>query len=179
MRIRSAAPAKSADRDAADEVADRDADRAALLAERVLALDAAARLRQRALDRVADGDLVPACAPLDRVEHRHRRLGRIDERHRSVTSPAGELVGEPLFVDVHLRAHDRLVEVDLVRVEERAVDAGELRLAADGDAAAAAHARAVDHDRIERDERVQPVRSRRLRDRAHHRHRADRDSSRV
>src|SRR5579864_3209319 len=41
------------------------------------------------------------------------------------------------------------VEVDLVGVELRAVDAGEYGLAAYGDAAAAAHSGAVDHDRIE------------------------------
>ena len=41
----------------------------------------------------------------------------------------------------------QVVEVDLVAVEVGAVDAGELDLVADLDAAAAAHAGAVDHDR--------------------------------
>ncbi len=47
----------------------------------------------------------------------------------------------------HARHH--VVEVHLVAVELRAVDADELRLAPDGDATAAAHARAVDHDRVQ------------------------------
>ena len=47
-----------------------------------------------------------------------------------------------------------LVEIDQMAVEVRAVHAGELRLAADGQAAAAAHARAVDHDRVHADTTV-------------------------
>ena len=45
-------------------------------------------------------------------------------------------------------AAHRLVKIDLVAVKVRAVYAGKLRFAANGQAAAAAHARAVYHDRI-------------------------------
>ncbi len=46
---------------------------------------------------------------------------------------------------IRVHALDHLVPVHLVPVELRAVDTGELGFAADGHAAAAAHARAVDH----------------------------------
>src|SRR5574341_1355135 len=46
------------------------------------------------------------------------------------------------------KARHEIFEVDLVAVEVRPVDARELDLAADLDAAAAAHAGAVDHDRV-------------------------------
>jgi hypothetical protein len=66
-----------------------------------------------------------------------------------------------------------LAEVDLVAVEFGAVDAGVFGLAVDRDAAAAAHPRAVDHDRVERDRRLDRERARQLRAGPHHRHRAD------
>ena len=72
-----------------------------------------------------------------------------------------------LFVAAH-----RHVEVDLVGTT---VDARELRLAPDIDAAPAAHAGAVDHQRVHRDQRLYLGAARRLRDSAHHRHRADGD----
>jgi hypothetical protein len=66
----------------------------------------------------------------------------------------------------------QLGEVDQVAVELGAVDAGELGLVADRHAAAAAHAGAVDHDRVERDDGLDAVRAGHLGDGAHHRHRA-------
>ena len=50
-----------------------------------------------------------------------------------------------------------LVEVDQVAVELGAVDTGELGLPADRHAAAAAHAGAVDHERVQRDDRLDAV----------------------
>ncbi len=46
------------------------------------------------------------------------------------------------------------VEIHAVRVEFRSVHAGEFALAVDQHAAAAAHAGAVDHDRVQADERA-------------------------
>ncbi len=74
-----------------------------------------------------------------------------------------------------LLPRDELGEVDRMRVEVRTVDTRELHLAADADAARAAHAGAVDHDRVERDERLHVMGPRRLGARTHHRHRPDRD----
>ena len=54
--------------------------------------------------------------------------------------------------------HEQLLPVDRVAVEIRPVDAGELGLAADGAAAGAAHARAVDHDRVQADHGLDAVR---------------------
>ena len=48
---------------------------------------------------------------------------------------------------------EQLVEVDPVGVEVGSVDACEAGLAVDGDPARAAHAGAVDHDRVERHHR--------------------------
>ena len=58
-------------------------------------------------------------------------------------------------------------------VKVRAVDARKLDLAADRHAAAAAHARAVDHDRVQRDDGLHAERLRGLGDELHHRDRAD------
>ena len=75
------------------------------------------------------------------------------------------------------RAHARkhLVPVDFVSVEFRAVDADELRLAADRHAATAAHAGAVDHDRVERHRRLDAVGLRGEGAELHHDGRADSD----
>ena len=54
------------------------------------------------------------------------------------------------LVRVRSEAHDHFVEVDLVGVEFRAVDANELHGAVDRDSASAAHSGAVDHDSVER-----------------------------
>ena len=74
-----------------------------------------------------------------------------------------------------LLAQRQLVEVDQVAVEIGAVHAGELHLAADGDAARSAHARAVDHDRIEADDGRDAERAAGLAARLHHRDGADGD----
>ena len=66
------------------------------------------------------------------------------------------------------------VEIDLVGVELGAVDAGELGSLGGEHAAAAAHAGAVDHHRVEADHRLDPVRPGRLGDRLHHPGRPDR-----
>ena len=60
--------------------------------------------------------------------------------------------GAALSMRVGAEAVREFGEVDLVAVEFGAVDAGEFRLAADGDAAAAAHAGAVHHDGVEGDD---------------------------
>ena len=88
-----------------------------------------------------------------------------------------ELGHDPAAVLVELvvggLAPGELVEVDQVAVELGAVDAGELGLAADGDAAAAAHAGAVDHDRVQRDDGLDAVLAREVGDGLHHGYGAD------
>src|SRR5450830_165553 len=85
--------------------------------------------------------------------------------------PAGE--GGLLELAVGSEAVGHLAEVHLVAVEFGAVDAGVFRLAVDRDAAAAAHARAVDHDRVERDGRLDGVWPSQLGAGPHHRYRTD------
>ena len=58
-------------------------------------------------------------------------------------------------------------------VEIRTVHTGELRLAAHGQAAAAAHARSVDHDRVHADSRFNTVFLRELANEFHHNQRAN------
>ncbi len=70
-----------ADRDGADEVADRDVDRAALLADGVLAVQAAAGLGDGAGFGVAFGDFVPAVAALAGVGAGHLGFVRVHDRH--------------------------------------------------------------------------------------------------
>ena len=86
---------------------------------------------------------------------------------------AGFFVFVTLPVEVHLAALETLVPVDLVTIKVRAVDAGELGLAADGEAAAAAHAGAVDHDRAHGNGGGDAVRLGGLGDELHHHGRAD------
>ena len=64
------------------------------------------------------------------------------------------------------------VEIDLVAVEFGALDAGEFRFAAHLHPATAAHAGAIDHHRVERDDGVHAERAREISDGPHHRHRA-------
>src|SRR6185369_15677643 len=64
-------------------------------------------------------------------------------------------------------------KVDLVAVEFGAVDAGETGLAAYYDPAAAAHAGAVDHDRVEADQGLDAVGAGKFRHCPHHRYRTD------
>ena len=74
-----------------------------------------------------------------------------------------------------LLAQHQFLEVDLVAVEIGSVDAGELDLAADRDAARAAHPGAVDHDRVQRHHGLHPGGARGLDTGVHHRQRPDRD----
>src|SRR5574341_217738 len=73
------------------------------------------------------------------------------------------------------KARHEIFEVDLVAVEVRPVDARELDLAADLDAAAAAHAGAVDHDRVHAHHGLDAARPRRLGAGFHHHRRTDGD----
>ena len=67
------------------------------------------------------------------------------------------------------KAFHSLVEINLMTVEFGTVDAGETHLAAHGDAAGAAHTRAVDHHRVERHDGGQRVLLGEQRDELHHR----------
>ena len=69
------------------------------------------------------------------------------------------------------------VEINLVGIELRSIDADELSLSADDRAAAAAHARTIDHDRVERDNRLDAEGTRRLGAELHHDRRPDRDDA--
>ena len=80
--------------------------------------------------------------------------------------------GAPLFPVVHLLAQDKLRKVDLVAVEFGPVDADELRLAADGGAAAPAHAGTVHHDGVEAHHGLEVVGTRHFGHRLHHDDRA-------
>ena len=72
---------EAAERDRAHEVADRDVDRATLLAHGVLTLETTAGLEDGLLDRVPERHLVPARPPLLRIGRRHLDLVGIDHRH--------------------------------------------------------------------------------------------------
>ena len=87
----------------------------------------------------------------------------------------GFLVGVALEVLVHRAADHGLVEVHLVAVELRAVYAGEFRLAAHAQAAAAAHTRAVDHDGVHGHHGGDVVLAGELADELHHDDGADGD----
>ena len=113
---------------------------------------------------------------------RHRALApRYDCRIRAALPEAGEFLGFGL-VALHallllafeaLLPQHQLVEVDLVPIEIGTVDAGEFHLAADRDPARSAHARAVDHDRIQADHRANAARTGELSTGLHHRQRPD------
>jgi hypothetical protein len=79
------------------------------------------------------------------------------------------LEGAGLHVAVHRVAVGEVLEVHAVGVELGPVHAGELASPVDAHPAAAAHARAVDHDRVEADHGPYAVGAGRLRDRPHHR----------
>ena len=109
-----------------------------------------------------------------------RRSGGLGERHR--TGGGGSRLGGQLTEDaaavlvelvVGRLAAGELVEVDVVGVELGTVDAGELGLAADRHAAAAAHAGAVDHEGVQGDGRGDPIGTREIGHGLHHGHRAD------
>ncbi len=81
--------------------------------------------------------------------------------------------GRLLEGSIGRQAIGQAAEVHVVRVELRTIDAGVSGHAADHHAAAAAHAGAVDHDRVERDRGRDLVRSSELADGTHHRDRSD------
>ena len=83
------------------------------------------------------------------------------------------LHGFALLVAVHGVALHEHFEVDLGGVEFGPVDAGELALLAEQDAAAAAHARAVNHDGVEADHGLDAERRGKACNGAHHGHGAD------
>src|SRR3972149_273337 len=137
--------------------------------------------RQRSASAMAWADVYPSATSSQLV--RRASLGRtgifvlvglmIGMPRLPSPGGAGQTGRRLLLVHVGLRAHHELGEVDFVGVEEGAVDAGKAQLAVDGDATGAAHAGAVDHDRVEGGDRLQAVRPRRLGAGAHHRPRAD------
>ncbi len=69
------------------------------------------------------------------------------------------------------------IKIDLMRVKIRSVNTGELRLSADYNAAAAAHAGTVYHDRVKRYNGLYPVRSGDISEEFHHDIRPDGDHS--
>ena len=143
---------------------------------------------KRVLQGVAEVDLEEVLCALDRVPLRHLDLGRREilellvvallllEELLLQVADVVEVLGRPVLLGLEaLLAGDQLLEVDLVGVEVGAVDAGELDLAVDSDAAGAAHAGAVDHDRVERHHGLDLVGPGRLGAGLHHRQRADGD----
>src|SRR5665811_1561890 len=88
--------------------------------------------------------------PVARSRIRPSRMGQIGVQRRLL-----------LLEVLPLTGHQQ-IEVDLVPVELGSVDADEPGLAADADPAAAAHAGAVNHDRVEADERLDAIRLRGL-----------------
>ena len=136
----SSAPSKSRTSDVLDEARDVDRHRAARDAGRLRALDAALRLAEGVLERVAEVHLLEVARPLERVALRHVRLLRREVLDLAVVLLVllEELLLEVADVRVVLgRARllaleallpgEELLEVDLVAVEVRPLDAGELR----------------------------------------------------
>ena len=179
--------------EALDELGDVDAHRAAVDAARVLAVEAALGLFHGQGLGVAEVDLVEVHRADDRRAGRdivaldlHPFLGGEVGTlgHGAVSPPAASarpsirqraaLEGGLLGVAVHGQAVGQLLEVDGVGVELGTVHAGVDGLAADADAAAAAHAGAVDHDGVERHGGGHVVLLGHLGDGAHHGHRPDR-----
>ena len=73
-----------------------------------------------------------------------------------------------------LHSHHHVVPVNLVAVKVRAVNADKLCLAANANAAAAAHSRSVNHNRVERNDSRNVVLFRRLASELHHYRRSNR-----
>jgi len=149
------------DQDVPDEARDVDPDRAARDAARFLALDAALGLGHGVVDGEAEIDFHEVAAAVVGIALGHVPLLGLellellevafalveqllaDLAHVGVVAVGSRLV----LLEAQLPLHD-LGPFDLGRVEVRAVDAGELHLAAHGHAARAAHAGAVHHDRV-------------------------------
>ena len=97
----------------------------------------------------------------------------------SLEQVAGCLTGVCLKRAVHGAAGHGLVEIDEVAVKVGAVHAGKLGLAAHGQAAAAAHAGAVDHNGVHGNDALQAVLLAGLDHKLHHDQRADGDDQIV
>ena len=126
----------------------------------------------RALGGVALGHL-----DLHALERRVLLVGALALLHQQLLEAAHMglvVVGLLLLALEALLARVQLLEVDRMAVEIGPVDAGELDFAADRHAARAAHAGAVDHDRVQRHHGAHAERARGLGAGVHHRHRADR-----
>jgi hypothetical protein len=97
------------------------------------------------------------------------------------TSSNGSAVFRPALYRISFLFHKapqtrhQIVEIDLMPVEVRAVDARETHLLADLHAATAAHTGTVDHDRVQTDHGLDTVRTRGLGARPHHDRRTDRN----
>ena len=170
----------------ADEPRDVDLHRAAADAGGAGALEAALGLAQRLGEGVPHRDLVEGARPGPRIAHRHGDLGGLDLAEFLVGAAAlyeelllhGTTVGVVggsglLFAAETLLAGEHFVEVDAVGIEVRPVHAGEAGVTVDRDPARAAHAGAVDHDRVERYDGVHVVVSGDLGAGPHHHHRPD------
>ncbi len=144
-----------------DEGGNIDADRAARDAGGLLALDAALGFAEGVGQGVAEVDFLEIGHALLGVALGHRHLMRLDSRELLVGAFAFDdeyflkiadvieaLVCLTLFGLEPLLAGIQLFEIHEMAVEIRPVDAGEFHLAANGDAARAAHAGAVDHDGV-------------------------------
>ena len=97
----------------------------------------------------------------------------------SLEQIAGLFPGLGLKGAVHGAAGHCLVEIHEVAVEVGAIHAGELGLAAHGQAAAAAHAGAVDHDGVHGDDALEAVLLAGLDHKLHHDERTDGDDQVV
>ena len=78
-----------------------------------------------------------------------------------------------LDVAIHLLPADKLVEIDFVSIEIRAIDTGKFDFTVDRYPATTAHAGAIDHQRIETDEGRHLPGSRQLGHGTHHGYRSD------
>ena len=173
---------KVAHADLGDELRYAHVHRAALDALGVLAVEAAHGLQHRDLRAVAQGDLVEVLGADPGVLLGHGVLrealyrvlaavglgGLVLAAAHAARDAADVLVLVGLLAEVEVVALQQAVPVHKVRVELRAVHAGELALAADSEAAAAAHARAVYHDGVQAGVGLDAVGPRRLRDVFHH-----------
>ena len=168
--------------DLMDKFGNMDIDRAALDTVRLLALQAALGLINGHLSGITQRDFLEILIADVRVLLRHRSLGSLHISHDDSLPLLDELfahlldaadMGLALFcfsLAVDAVAAHELVIIDLVAVKIRAVDTGELHLAADRDAA---HTGSVDHDRVQRNDGLDAERLGRLGDKLHHRDRAD------
>ena len=168
--------------DLGDELGDADVDGAALDALGVLAGEAALCLALSHGRGVAERDLVEVLGADDGVLLRHRVLGHalggvgLGLGGRGLVLAAAHAAGDAadvlvlvaLLIEVEVVALQQAVPVDEVGVELGAVHAGELALAADCEAAAAAHAGAVYHDGVQAGVGLQAVGAGDLGDVLHH-----------